>query len=77
MALSLCGSNLSNLSAVACDIRPTRIESVNLVACSRSKRFLEKNIKEHNYKKINKQIKKGTVIVKDHDGNQISGVVLC
>jgi hypothetical protein len=77
MGLSICDTLIANVSAAACDIRPTRIECVHLYACNRSKRFLEKNIKERDYKKINKQIKKGTVIAKDHNGDKIYRVVLC
>jgi 23S rRNA pseudoU1915 N3-methylase RlmH len=73
----LCSSSSPNLSAPPCGIVPIQIEHVNLVACNRSRRFLEKNIKERNYSKINKQIKKGTVIVTDPNGDRISGIVLC
>lgn len=77
MSLQICGIVIANISPAACDIIPTLIECVNLFACNRAKRFLEKNIKERDYKKINKQIKKGTVIVKDYNGNELIGVVLC
>lgn len=77
MVLSICNSLSESLPSFSCEIRRMRIEGINLIACNRSKGFLAKNIKERNYKKINKQIRKGTVIAKDPEGNILKGVVLC